>query len=152
MRTRISVTLNGEKKELHIAEDRMLVDMIREDLGLKGAKTGCREGECGACTVLMDGMPVNSCLVPAVSADGKSIVTIEGLENEPLAQKLMTALADHGASQCGFCTPGMVMMGYYLLKNGRNPSSEAVRKSVEGNLCRCTGYQKIIDAIMDCNE
>lgn len=146
----INFTLNGAAVSVSASTHTMLVDLLRETLGLTGTKVSCREGECGACTVLLDGKPVNSCLVPACGADGHEVVTIEGLRDDPLAQKVMRALAGFGASQCGYCTPGMVMMGVSILRRGKCRTAEEVRRAIEGTLCRCTGYQKIVDAILWC--
>ena len=125
-----------------------LVDVIRESLQLTGTKVGCREGECGACTVLLDGRPVNSCLIAAATAQGHDIVTIEGLQRNALAQAIMDSIAADGGSQCGFCTPGMVISAYALLSSGKKLSEEAVREGMAGNLCRCTGYDKIIRSVL----
>lgn len=125
-----------------------LVDVIRESLQLTGTKVGCREGECGACTVLLDGRPVNSCLIAAATAQGHDIVTIEGLQRNALAQAIMDSIAADGGSQCGFCTPGMVISAYALLSSGKKLSEEDVREGMAGNLCRCTGYDKIIRSVL----
>lgn len=153
MKIPISLTVNGDKFELLVAPTRKLVDVLREDLGFTGTKKGCGEGECGACTVLMDGEPVSSCLVLAPQADGKTIVTIEGLESEngeldPVQESFMSK----GAIQCGYCSPGMIMTSKALLKVNPHPTEEEVKDAISGNLCRCTGYQKIVDAVLDASE
>lgn len=142
--------LNGIAMRLSVPADLMLVDLLREHVGLIGTKVSCREGECGACTVLLDGRPVNSCLVHALLVHEREVVTIEGLREDPLGRTVMEALAAFGASQCGYCTPGMVMMGYSVIKSDTPADAEAIRRGIEGNLCRCTGYQKIVDAILWC--
>lgn len=148
MKIPITLTVNGDKYELLVSPTRKLVDVIREDIGITGTKKGCGEGECGACTVIMDGQPVSSCLVLAPQADGKSIITIEGLEREngtldPVQESFMVK----GAIQCGYCSPGMIMTAKALLKVNPHPDEDEIRDAISGNLCRCTGYQKIVDAI-----
>lgn len=140
----VEVYLNGKKEAFEVSEECSLLDMIRDKAGLEGCKRGCDMGECGACTVLLDGLPVNSCSYLAVQADGKSVMTIEGLggadgEMHPIQQ----ALYDAGAVQCGYCIPGMVLSAKALLDRDPDPSSEVIRKALSGNLCRCTGYTKI---------
>jgi carbon-monoxide dehydrogenase small subunit len=144
----ISFNLNGEDISLEVAPETLLVDLLRDHLGLTGTKAGCREGECGACTVLMDGQPVNSCLLPAVKVTGKSIMTIEGLagENGEL-DVIQKSFMDEFAVQCGFCTPGMIMNAKALLDREPDPDDGAIREAISGVLCRCTGYAKIIGAI-----
>ena len=152
--TKITFTINGRQMERTIAPSMLLIDLIREELGLKGTKPGCLEGECGACTVLIDGNPVNSCLYLAVNIDGKEITTIEGLSGDnqetPL-DPVQEAMIQHGGIQCGFCTPGMVMTIKAFQKhceaNRIVPDREEIKKAIEGNLCRCTGYTKIIEAV-----
>jgi aerobic carbon-monoxide dehydrogenase small subunit len=124
-----------------------LLDVLREDLHLTGVKEGCGEGECGACSVIVDGALVNSCLVPALHASGASVRTVEGLADEPLQDPLQSAFAACGGSQCGICTPGMLMASVYLLERNPHPTRAQIREALSGNLCRCTGYQKIIDAV-----
>ncbi|MHB1407601.1 MAG: (2Fe-2S)-binding protein [Desulfitobacteriaceae bacterium] len=153
MKIPISLTVNGDKFELLVAPTRKLVDVLREDLGFTGTKKGCGEGECGACTVLMDGEPVSSCLVLAPQAHGKTVVTVEGLESEngeldPVQESFMSK----GAIQCGYCSPGMIMTSKALLKLNPHPTEEEVKDAISGNLCRCTGYQKIVDAVLDASE
>lgn len=124
-----------------------LIDSLREKLGLTGVKEGCSEGECGACTVIMDGEVVNSCLVMAFQAEGSSILTIEGLGDEENIHPIQQAFIDVGAVQCGYCTPGMILAAKALLDKNPNPTEEEIREAISGNLCRCTGYNKIVQAI-----
>ena len=142
-------TINGVPVEREVADDRTLVAFLREDLGLTGTKEGCGEGDCGACTVLVDGLSVNTCLYLAVLADGKEILTIEGLEKNGEMHVIQEAFIRHGAIQCGFCSPGMIMSVKHLLDENPNPTEEEIRRGMSGNLCRCTGYQQMVDAIMD---
>jgi aerobic-type carbon monoxide dehydrogenase small subunit (CoxS/CutS family) len=135
------LTLNGTRTRLAVHPMKRLLDVLREDCGLIGTKVGCGEGECGACTILIDGLPVNSCLVPASHADGASVTTIEGLHGKHRLQRAFVAL---GGAQCGICTPGMIMAAVAL---GRKPSLDAIRTGLAGNLCRCTGYQAIYRSI-----
>lgn len=139
--------VNGKLINLPVSPQRRLLDVLRDDLGLTGVKEGCSEGECGACTVLINGKPVNSCLVLAPEANGAEIITIEGLTCENGLHPLQQAFLDAGAVQCGFCTPGMILSAKALLDAKPNPDSEDVRVAVSGNLCRCTGYTKIFDAV-----
>jgi aerobic-type carbon monoxide dehydrogenase small subunit (CoxS/CutS family) len=141
------LTVNNRLVHLEIDPSALLVDVLREDLGLTGTKIGCREGECGACTVLMNGLPVNSCLLPALKAQNCYITTIEGLGTVANPHPLQVALAEHGAIQCGYCTPGVVMSAVALLARTPHPTDEDIRLALAGNLCRCTGYSKIIQAI-----
>jgi carbon-monoxide dehydrogenase small subunit len=124
-----------------------LADMLREELKLTGTKKGCGLGECGACTVLLDGKPVSSCLVLAVEADNRDVVTIEGVETEKGLHPIQQAFVEKGAIQCGFCTPGMVLSAKALLDENQHPDEQDIRKAISGNLCRCTGYQKIVEAV-----
>ncbi len=135
------LTLNGKRRTLDVHPMKRLLDVLREDAGLTGTKEGCGEGECGACTVLIDGMPVNSCLVPAAHAERATVTTIEGLRGR---HPLQRAFVDHGGAQCGICTPGMIMAAIAL---GPKPSLEAMRVGLAGNLCRCTGYSAIYRSI-----
>jgi len=137
----IRMTLNGKQTRFSVHPMKRLLDVLREDCGLTGTKEGCGEGECGACTILIDGLPVNSCLVPASHADGASLTTIEGLGGKHRLQRAFVAL---GGAQCGICTPGMIMAAVAL---GRKPSLDAIRTGLAGNLCRCTGYQAIYRSI-----
>ena len=148
MRTKeIRVTVNGEIYEKRVDVAQTLAEFLREDLGLTGTKIGCNEGECGACTVIYNGKPVNSCLVTAAEIDGGEIITIEGLAGEEL-HPLQQAFLEIGAVQCGFCTPGMIMSAKAILDQNPHPTREYIRKNMEGNICRCTGYNRIIDGIM----
>ncbi len=148
MKHRIRFKINGQPHEILVEARRTLLQVIREDLGLKGTKKGCEEGECGACSVIMEGQLMNSCLVLAVEADGKEITTIEGLRQGEKLHPLQQSFIDRGALQCGYCTPGMILAGKVLLDENPNPTDEQVKKGIEGNLCRCTGYTKIIEAIL----
>ncbi len=149
MKTKIILIVNGKKEELHINPNRTLLSVLREELGLTGAKHGCDNGECGACTVLLDGKPVCSCLKLAVAADGHQITTIEGLSNDGNLDPIQQAFIDNGAIECGFCTPGMILTAKALLDENPDPTEYEVRDYIKGNLCRCTGYVKIVDAILD---
>ena len=148
----ISVTVNGAEHTLTIPPDRVLLDMLRENLGLTGTKRGCGNGECGACSVIMDGVLVNSCLVPAMKANGSEILTVEGLGDEGGLHPIQEAFLEKGAVQCGFCTPGMLLAAKNLLDQNPHPSIEEIKKAISGNLCRCTGYTKIIEAIESVNR
>ena len=148
MKRLIELKVNGESYDVAVNPNRTLLEVLREELGLTGTKEGCDAGDCGTCTVLLDGKPVPSCLVLAVEAQGKDILTIEGLANGPELHPIQKAFVDHGATQCGFCSPGMILTGKALLDRNPNPSEAEVRKAISGNLCRCTGYVKIIEAIM----
>jgi len=142
----ISLTVNDRFYEVTIDENMRLIDLLRDKLGLVGTKEGCGEGECGACTVIMDGKTVNSCLVMAFQADGSNIVTIEGLEKDGKLHPVQRAYIEAGAVQCGFCIPGMVLSTKALLDENPNPTEEEIREGISGNLCRCTGYNKMIIA------
>jgi len=147
----ISFTINGHKLQKTIPASMLLLDFIRDELNLKGTKPGCGEGECGACTVLVDGQPVNSCLFLAVNIDGKDVTTVEGLFQQEMLDPVQNALVEYGGIQCGFCTPGMVMTikAFHNECLSRNiiPDKEQIKKALEGNLCRCTGYTKIVKAV-----
>lgn len=147
-KTNITLRVNGDTYELAVAPWRTLVEVLREELNLTGTKIGCQTGDCGACTVLMDGRTICSCLTLAVEAQGRGITTIEGLApgGEELSL-LQAAFVEHGAVQCGYCTPGMVLKAKYLLDRNPAPSEEEIRRGLAGNLCRCTGYNKIVEAI-----
>ena len=149
MKHKISFVINGDAKEVEIEPNRTLLKMLREDLDLIGAKEGCGAGECGACTVLVDNKAVNSCLMLAVEADGKEILTIEGLSDGINLDPLQESFIKHNALQCGYCTPGMVMSAKALLNRNPHPAEEDVKEALAGNLCRCTGYQRIVDAVLD---
>ena len=140
-------TVNGEAVEVEVAGMRRLLDVLREDLGLTGTKEGCGEGECGACSVLLDGEVVDACLVPVSQAHGASVQTVEGLATDGRLHALQQAFLETGGAQCGICTPGMLMAGQAFLASGADPSDENIREAIAGNLCRCTGYTKIIEAI-----
>ena len=146
---RITLRVNGEEKTLEVEPNKTLLWVIRNQLKLKGTKKGCEHGECGLCTVLMDGVPVKSCLVLAVEADGHEITTVEGLSKDGALTALQRAFIEHGALQCGFCTPAFLIVGTWLLKRNPDPTREEVVKAINGLLCRCTGYKQIIDAILD---
>jgi carbon-monoxide dehydrogenase small subunit len=144
----ISCIVNGEPVKAKVQPAERLVDLLRNRLDLKGTKTGCEEGDCGACTVLVDGVAVNSCLYPAVEAAGRTVTTIEGLQGtNGEMHPAVKAFVEQGAVQCGFCTPGMVLRAYAFVCENPNPTEEQIRRSVEGNICRCTGYVKIVDAV-----
>ena len=141
--------INGEIYEDEVDVRRTLLEVLREGFGLTGTKRSCNEGECGTCTVLLDGKPVASCLVLAVEAQGKMIETVEGLAQKGELHPLQQAFLEHGAVQCGFCTPGVLMAAKGLLNENPKPSEEEVRSAIAGNLCRCTGYNKYVEAILD---
>lgn len=143
----VTLTVNGDVQTVTTAAHKTLLTLLRDDLGLYGAKDGCGEGECGACTVLLDGQPVNACLVLAGQADGHSVLTIEGLSSEGDLHPLQRAFVRSGAVQCGFCTPGLVLAALALLQRSPNPNEAQIRQALTGNLCRCTGYAQIIEAI-----
>jgi aerobic-type carbon monoxide dehydrogenase small subunit (CoxS/CutS family) len=149
MKHKIRFTINREVKEIEVEPNKTLLKMLREDLDLIGAKEGCGAGECGACTVLVDNKPVNSCLMLAVEADGKKIITIEGLSDGINLDPLQKSFIKHNALQCGYCTPGMIISARALLDRNNNPSEEDIKEALAGNLCRCTGYQRVIDAVLD---
>ncbi|MBI4776461.1 MAG: (2Fe-2S)-binding protein [Deltaproteobacteria bacterium] len=148
----IRLNVNGTEYDLLVAPNRTLTQALREDLGLTGAKHGCGVGDCGSCTVLLNGAPVNSCLVLAVQADGSNITTIEGLAEGTSLHPLQTSFIEKGAIQCGFCTPGMIMSAKALLDHSDRPTAREIREALSGNLCRCTGYQKIVEAVSDAAE
>jgi carbon-monoxide dehydrogenase small subunit len=144
---KISFTVNGRRIEREVKAETRLLDLLREDLSLTGTKEGCGEGECGACTVLLDGKAVASCLVLAPQVDGKEVLTVEGLADGDELHPIQRAFVEKGAVQCGFCTPGFIMSTYALLKENPDPSDEEILTALEGNLCRCTGYTKILEAV-----
>jgi len=143
----ITVTVNGALEQLDVPSNMTLLQMLREKLALTGAKNGCEAGECGACTVLVDGEPVNSCLMLAIEADGQEILTVEGLAPEGHLDPLQQAFVEHNAVQCGFCTPGMLMSAHALLRRNPHPTDAEIQEALVGNLCRCTGYVRIIQAV-----
>ena len=145
----LSFTVNGEPAEASVAPYKTLLEVLREDLGLTGTKHGCELGECGACAVILDGEPRLSCLTLALECAGRSVETIEGLARGPDLHPLQAAFADFGGSQCGYCTPGVIMTAKALLDRNPQPSRDEIREATAGNLCRCTGYQQIADAIED---
>ena len=143
----LTMTLNGESVTVEVEPFEILVDVLRDKLGLTGAKIGCNEGECGACTVIMDGQAVLSCLLPAMKAQGREVVTIEGLSHGGELHPLQQAFIEQGAVQCGYCTPGMIMSAKALLDENPRPSLEEIEEALAGNLCRCTGYFQIVEAV-----
>ena len=142
------LTVNAEDYELQVSPNKTLLETLREDLGLTGAKEGCQDGTCGSCTVLLDGKPVRSCLVLTMEAEGKDILTIEGLSQSDSLHPIQEAFVNYGGVQCGFCTPGMILTAKALLDANPIPNEEEVRQAISGNLCRCTGYVKIVESIM----
>ena len=148
MKRMVEVTINGERQALALEPYRSLLDVLRNEVGLTGTKKGCDVGDCGACTVLLDGKPVNSCLVLGVEVGGCELVTIEGLQPDPeRLHPLQESFMKHGGAQCGFCTPGFIMMAKALLDENPNPTEDEIRFGIAGNICRCTGYTKIVTAI-----
>lgn len=143
----ITIEVNGQIHQLQVKSSATLLDVIRENLGLTGAKEGCGEGECGACTVIIDGLAVNACLILAVEVNGKKITTIEGLANGGELHPIQQAFVEIGGMQCGFCTPGMILSAKALLDRNPNPTDDEIKKGLEGNFCRCTGYTKIIESV-----
>jgi carbon-monoxide dehydrogenase small subunit len=148
----IKLRINGIEFSLHVGVNRALVDVLRNDLGLTGTKEGCGTGDCGACTVLLDGKPVNSCLVLAVEASGREVATIEGLASGGDLDALQAAFVTEGAVQCGFCTPGMLMTARGLLAENPAPTENEIRRAIAGDLCRCTGYVRIVRAILKTSQ
>jgi len=145
----VSLNVNGRSYEVEAEPRTLLIDLLRNTLKIKSVRRGCEEGECGACTVLLNGKPIYSCLTLAVQVDGAEILTVEGLIKDEKMHSLMQAFIENYAVQCGYCTPGMILAAYYLLNTVENPTEEDIRRSVSGNLCRCTGYVNIIKAIKD---
>jgi aerobic carbon-monoxide dehydrogenase small subunit len=143
----LKFNLNGREVSTQIRPNLLLVDLLRDVLNLKGTKVGCREGECGVCTVLVNGEPVNSCILPAMKVSGQSVTTIEGLSKEDELDPIQEAFVDEGAIQCGFCTPAMVLTTKALLGKNPHPDESQIRQSLSGVLCRCTGYRKIVKAV-----
>lgn len=145
----ISLTVNGETKTLQAYPMERLLDILRQEFHLTGTKEGCGEGECGACSVLMDGALVNSCLIPVLQVQGASIITIEGLAADARARTVQDSFLEHGGAQCGICTPGMILAAVSLLNKNSEPSIEEIREGLAGNLCRCTGYMQIFEAVAE---
>lgn len=144
----LSFQLNGQDTSIQVLPDALLVDVLRETLGLTGTKIGCRAGECGVCTILLDGVPVNACLLPALKATGRSVKTIEGLVKEDgQLDVIQESFMNEGAVQCGFCTPGMIINAKDLLDRDENPTEHEIKNAISGVLCRCTGYNKIVNAV-----
>jgi carbon-monoxide dehydrogenase small subunit len=148
MRKQISLKVNGQEREIMVEPRQTLLDALRYDLGLTGTKEGCGDGNCGSCTVLLNGQAVNSCLVFAIEVEGQEITTIEGLSQGGKLHPLQHAFIDEGAVQCGFCIPGFILMAKAFLDSNPHPTEVEVRKAIAGNLCRCTGYDKIVRAIL----
>ena len=148
-RAEISFSVNGEPKTVHVYPMERLLDVLRRQLQLSGTKEGCGEGECGSCAVLMDGILVNSCLVPVLQAAGSSVITIEGLAAGETLHVLQEAFLECGGAQCGICTPGMILAAVHLLNGTPEPTTQEIREGLSGNLCRCTGYSQIIDAVAE---
>jgi len=149
MKQKIQITLNGKSVSREVPTHRLLLDLLRDEIGMTGTKEGCGTGDCGACTVYLNGKPVNSCLVLSGELDGANIVTIEGLQIGPELHPVQQAFVQDGGAQCGYCTPGMLMMSKALLDENPNPTEEEIRYALSGNLCRCTGYAKIVQAVQD---
>jgi carbon-monoxide dehydrogenase small subunit len=152
MKKLICLTVNDKEYELAVSPNQTLADLLRYQMGLTGTKKGCEVGDCGSCTVILDGRPVNSCLVLAMQANGSHVLTIEGLETDDGLHPIQQAFVEHGAIQCGFCTSGMLLAGKHLLEYCPDPTESEVRTAISGNLCRCTGYQKIVEAILDVSK
>ena len=149
---KIQFEVNGKQVFLEVDPDELLIDVLRDHLDLKGAKAGCRAGECGACSVILNDRVVTSCLIPAIKADGGRITTVEGLEKDGQLHPLQKTFVEKGAIQCGFCTPGMLLSAKNLLDRNLKPSIQEIKTAVSGVLCRCTGYQKIVDAIYSASK
>jgi len=149
MKKKINLTLNGKKMALEVPSHRLLLDLLRDEIGLTGTKEGCGTGDCGACTVLLNGKPVNSCLIFSGELEGADLVTIEGLKIGPELHPVQQAFIQDGGVQCGYCTSGMLMMAKSLLDENMSPTEEEIRFALSGNLCRCTGYAKIVQAVQD---
>ena len=149
MKKQIQFTLNGTRVSREVPNHRLLLDLLRDEIGATGTKEGCGTGDCGACTVFLNGKPVNSCLVLSAELDGADIVTIEGLKIGPELHPIQQTFIQDGGAQCGYCTPGMLMMSKALLDENQNPTEDDIRYALSGNLCRCTGYAKIIQAVQD---
>ncbi len=148
----IKFKLNEKEVTVETMPNRRLLDLLREDLGFTGTKEGCSIGECGACTVILNGKAVNSCLILAPQVNGAEIITVEGLEKDGVLSSLQDSFLNHGAVQCGYCTPGMLLSAYALLLEIPNPTEDEIKEAIAGNLCRCTGYKQIIEAILETGE
>ncbi len=148
----IAFTLNGVAVRATVPAHQSALEMLRDELHLTGTKYGCGEGECGACTINVDGSSANSCLLFAADCDGRDVVTIEGLADDKLTERLKQSFVTHGAVQCGFCTPGLVMQARHMLDKNPHPGHDEIKRGIEGNLCRCTGYKKVIEAIAEAGE
>lgn len=146
-RVQVALTLNGERREAAVLPHRTLLEVLREDLGLTGTKHGCELGECGTCAVLVDGVPILSCLMLGLDVEGRSVTTVEGMADGPRLHPLQDAFADLGAAQCGYCTPGVLLTAMALLRDNPSPTRRQIQEALAGNLCRCTGYIKIFEAI-----
>ncbi len=144
---KVSFILNGEPVTVDVKPNEILLDTLRLKLNIKSVKRGCERAECGACTVLVDGKPTYSCNLLTAQVEGKEVTTLEGLRDDPIVKELTSKFVEHGAIQCGFCTPGFIITAYALLKSGKELTPENVKKMLEGNICRCTGYKKIIEAV-----
>lgn len=149
---KISLVINGERYELEVESNRTLLQLLREDLEITGTKQACGRGDCGLCTVLLEGVPTKSCIVLAVEVDGREVTTIEGLARGGELTTVQRAFIEHGALQCGFCTPAFILVAEALLRRNPNPTEDEVKEAVGGVLCRCTGYRQIIDAILDASK
>jgi carbon-monoxide dehydrogenase small subunit len=143
----LTMTVNGNEVTVEVEADELLVDVLRDRLGLTGTKIGCNEGECGACSIIMDGQAVLSCLIPALRAQGRQIVTIEGVSDGDTLHPLQQSFVEHGAVQCGYCIPGFIISSKALLDGNPHPTRDEIKEAIAGNLCRCTGYVKIVEAI-----
>jgi len=148
----LQMNVNGEDVTVEVEACASLAHVLRDSLGLTGTKIGCEEGECGACTVLVDGLAVDSCIYPALKADGRRVLTIEGLQQDGELHPVQRAFLEHGSVQCGYCTPGLILSAVALLKENPKPSEEDIRRAISGNLCRCTGYRKVVQAIQSVAE
>ena len=146
---RITLSVNGVDEQVEVPSSMTLLQMLRDKLALTGTKNGCNAGECGACTVLLNGEPINSCMILAVECDGAAIVTVEGLAKDGVLDPLQQTIIDHGGVQCGFCTPGILLSSRGLLDRNPNPTDDEIREALVGNLCRCTGYLRIVDAVKE---
>lgn len=149
---RITLTINGSSEQVDVPSNLTLLQMLREKLAMTGTKNGCMAGECGACTVMLDGEPVNSCMVLAVECDGAEVLTVEGLAKDGVLDPIQETIIDQGGVQCGFCTPGILISARALLNRNPNPSEGDIREALVGNLCRCTGYLRIVEAVHEASE